>query len=81
MPNKKESWSDYAKRLAAGKLGLAAAYALSSQNPKRRKSRSSEKKKTEAPKKTDSVGVRAGKGLARSRDRYEEAARMSRGGY
>lgn len=69
MPESKQSWSDYVKQLAAGQLGIAAAYAL---KPKK-------KKKKKPAKKQETVGTRAGKALKASRDRYEQAARMSRG--
>jgi hypothetical protein len=80
MPQGKQSWTDYAKRMMAGNLGLAAAYALSSKNPKAKKT--SEPKKKEKPKrKTKTLGQQAAGGLMRSKARYEQAARMSRGEY
>lgn len=81
MPNKKQSWTDYAKRLAARQLGLAAVYALSSRNPKSKKTSDTKKKQKPKKKKEETVGQRAGRGLMRSKARYEQAARMSRGEY
>lgn len=78
MPQNKQSWTDYAKRMMAGNLGIAAAYALSSKNPK---TKTSTKKKEKPKKKTKTLGQQAAGGLMRSKARYEQAAKMSRGEY
>lgn len=74
MPAPTESWSDYLKRLAAGKIGIAAAYALKGDKKKGKSKRKVKAPRPPAPTVKESMGR-----LDKRRRRIEEEAKRFKG--
>jgi hypothetical protein len=79
----KRSWYQTMTDYAAGKAGIAAAYAIGAGMNRKKKSEKSKKStsKKGAPKKHEKqpFGYEAMRGMKRSRNRVEQAGRWSRG--